>query len=81
MTLEELEENEDEFGEDDEAAMEMYRWAVIVHRDATSHTRPYALINVKSANCFLNMWHSLLLYLVLEEIVPIVNRENLWTPH
>lgn len=29
MTLEELEENEDEFGEDDEAAIEMYRWAVI----------------------------------------------------
>ena len=26
MTLEELEENEDEFGEDDEAAIEMYRW-------------------------------------------------------
>lgn len=25
MTLEELEENEDEFGEDDEAAIEMYR--------------------------------------------------------
>lgn len=29
MTLEELEENEDEFGEDDEAAIEMYRWAVL----------------------------------------------------
>lgn len=27
MTLEELEENEDEFGEEDEAAIEMYRWA------------------------------------------------------
>lgn len=31
MTLEELEENEDEFGEDDEAAIEMYRWVEIVH--------------------------------------------------
>lgn len=29
MTLEELEENEDEFEEDDEAAIEMYRWASI----------------------------------------------------
>lgn len=29
MTLEELEDNEDEFGEEDEAAIEMYRWAVI----------------------------------------------------
>lgn len=29
MTLEELEENEDEFEEDDEAAIEMYRWAFI----------------------------------------------------
>lgn len=33
MTLEELEENEDEFGEDDEAAIEMYRWvdALMLH--------------------------------------------------
>lgn len=30
MTLEELEENEDEFGEDDEAAIEMYRWVEIM---------------------------------------------------
>lgn len=30
MTLEELEENEDEFGEDDEAAIEMYRWVKIM---------------------------------------------------
>lgn len=30
MTLEELEENEDEFGEEDEAAIEMYRWATVV---------------------------------------------------
>lgn len=29
MTLEELDENEDEFEEDDEAAIEMYRWAFI----------------------------------------------------
>lgn len=26
MTLEELDDNEDEFGEEDEAAIEMYRW-------------------------------------------------------
>lgn len=30
MTLEELEENEDEFGEDDEAAIELYRWVEIM---------------------------------------------------
>lgn len=30
MTLEELEENEDEFGEEDEAAIEMYRWVEIM---------------------------------------------------
>lgn len=30
MTLEELEENEDEFGEEDEAAIEMYRWVDIL---------------------------------------------------
>lgn len=44
MTLEELEENEDEFGEDDEAAIEMYRWAVIVCWDVMSQTDTYALI-------------------------------------
>lgn len=44
MTLEELEENEDEFGEDDEAAIEMYRWAVIVSWDVMSQTDTYALI-------------------------------------
>ena len=30
MTLEELDENEDEFGEDDEAAIEMYRWVKVM---------------------------------------------------
>lgn len=30
MTLEELEENEDEFGEEDEAAIEMYRWVEVM---------------------------------------------------
>lgn len=30
MTMEELEENEDEFGEDDEAAIEMYRWGEVM---------------------------------------------------
>ena len=30
MTLEELDENEDEFGEDDEAAIELYRWVEIM---------------------------------------------------
>ncbi len=34
MTLEELEENEDEFGEDDEAAIEMYRWAEIMQEES-----------------------------------------------
>lgn len=29
MTLDELDENEDEFGEEDEAAIEMYRWVNI----------------------------------------------------
>lgn len=29
MTLDELDENEDEFGEEDEAAIEMYRWVEI----------------------------------------------------
>lgn len=33
MTLEELEDNEDEFGEDDEAAIEMYRWVEIMQVD------------------------------------------------
>lgn len=31
MTLEELDENEDEFGEEDEAAIEMYRWVEGIH--------------------------------------------------
>lgn len=43
MTLEELEENEDEFGEDDEAAIEMYRWAVI-DCDVMSYNPPYAFM-------------------------------------
>lgn len=43
MTLEELEENEDEFGEDDEAAIEMYRWAVF-DSDVMSCTPPDGFI-------------------------------------
>lgn len=33
MTLDELDENEDEFGEEDEAAIEMYRWVKITEFD------------------------------------------------
>lgn len=33
MTLEELDENEDEFEEEDEAAIEMYRWVKITECD------------------------------------------------
>lgn len=44
MTLEELEENEDEFGEEDEAAIEMYRWAVIVRWHVRCNLHTYAFL-------------------------------------
>lgn len=43
MTLEELDENEDEFGEEDEAAIEVYRWGEIIQCRVLS-SEPYALV-------------------------------------
>lgn len=53
MTLEELEDNEDEFGEEDEAAIEMYRWAGIVrwHVRSNRHTL-YFIVKVNQSTGF-----------------------------
>lgn len=52
MTLEELEENEDEFGEEDEAAIEMYRWAVNVRWHVRSNLHTLYVVKVNQSTGF-----------------------------